>query len=37
MEILQKLFDFANAPKEFLAWGEFSHLGQFHNFSHDQG
>lgn len=37
VESLQKLFDFANAPNEFLAWGEFSNLGQFHNFGRDEG
>lgn len=37
VESLQQLFDFANAPNEFLAWGEFSNLGQFHNFGRDEG
>lgn len=37
VESLRKLFDFANAPNEFLAWGEFSNLGQFHNFGRDEG
>ena len=31
-EILENIYSFANAPNQFLAWGEFSNLGQFHNF-----
>ena len=34
---LQRLYDFANAPNEFLAWGEFSNLEEFHNFGRDEG
>ncbi len=37
VESLQRLFDFANAPNEFLAWGEFSNLDEFHNFGRDEG
>lgn len=37
VESLQQLFDFANAPNEFLAWGEFSNLEDFHNFGRDEG
>jgi rubrerythrin len=29
---LESLYDFANAPNHYLAWGEFSNLGDFHNF-----
>ena len=31
-EILENIYAFANAPNQFLAWREFSNLGQFHNF-----
>jgi len=31
-EILQNIYCFVNAPNQFLAWGEFSNLGEFHNF-----
>lgn len=37
LESLHDLFDFINAPNEFLAWGEFSNLGEFHNFGRDEG
>lgn len=37
VESLQRLYDFANAPNEFLAWGEFSNLEEFHNFGRDEG
>lgn len=37
VEELQNLYDFANAPNHFLAWGEFSNLGEFHNFGRDLG
>jgi rubrerythrin len=37
LESLQRLFDFVNAPNEFLAWGEFSNLNEFHNFGRDEG
>jgi len=30
--ILQNVFDFVNAPNQFLAWGEFSNLDEFRNF-----
>jgi hypothetical protein len=29
---LENLYDFANAPNHYLAWGEFSNLGEFNNF-----
>lgn len=32
---LESLYDFANAPNHYLAWGEFSNLGEFHNFGRD--
>lgn len=32
---LENLYDFANAPNHYLAWGEFSNLGDFHNFGRD--
>lgn len=34
---LENLYDFANVPNNFLAWGEFSNLGEFHNFGRDVG
>ncbi|TLM67853.1 MAG: hypothetical protein FDZ69_03385 [Deltaproteobacteria bacterium] len=32
---LESLYDFTNVPNSFLAWGEFSNLGEFHNFGRD--
>jgi rubrerythrin len=32
---LESLYDFANAPNHYLAWGEFSNLEEFHNFGRD--
>ena len=32
LQELQELYDFASTPNRFLAWGEFSNLGEFHNF-----
>jgi len=37
LESLRQLYDFVNAPNEYLAWGEFSNLGEFHNFGRDEG
>jgi rubrerythrin len=34
-EILQNIYDFANAPSQYLAWGEFSNVGEFHQFGRD--
>ncbi len=31
-EEMETLFDFVNAPNEFLAWAEFSNIDEFHNF-----
>ena len=36
-EDLRTTLDFINAPNEFLAWGEFSNLDEFHNFGRDVG
>ncbi len=33
--ILQNIHDFVNAPNEYLAWGEFSNLDEFHQFGRD--
>lgn len=33
--ILESVYDFVNAPNEFLAWGEFSNLDEFRNFGRD--
>lgn len=35
VEELESLYDFANAPNHYLAWGEFSNLGDFHNYGRD--
>jgi rubrerythrin len=35
MEEVETLYEFANAPNNYLAWGEFSNLGEFHNFGRD--
>jgi rubrerythrin len=35
LEEVETLYDFANAPNNYLAWGEFSNLGEFHNFGRD--
>ncbi|MBI5743626.1 MAG: ferritin family protein [Elusimicrobia bacterium] len=34
-EILQNIYDFVNAPNQYLAWGEFSNLGEFRQFGRD--
>jgi len=33
--ILQNIFEFINAPNQYLAWGEFSNLDEFKNFGRD--
>ncbi|MBD1399910.1 ferritin-like domain-containing protein [Pelovirga terrestris] len=33
--IIENLYDFVNAPNEYLAWGEFSNLEEFRNFGRD--
>jgi len=33
--ILQNIYDFVNAPNQFLAWGEFSNLDEFRNFGRE--
>lgn len=35
LDEIEHRFDFANAPNAYLAWGEFSNLGEFHNFGRD--
>lgn len=35
--IIENLYDFINAPNEYLAWGEFSNLEAFRNFGRDAG
>lgn len=30
--ILENIYDFVNAPNQYLAWGEFSNLGEFRQF-----
>jgi rubrerythrin len=35
VEELESLYDFANAPNHYLAWGEFSNLGDYQNFGRD--
>jgi len=34
-EIVQNIYDFVNAPNQYLAWGEFSNLEEFHQFGRD--
>lgn len=36
LDSLRKTYDFVNAPNEYLAWGEFSNQGEFHNFGRDE-
>lgn len=33
--ILQNVYDFVNAPNQYLAWGEFSNIDQFRQFGRD--
>jgi rubrerythrin len=33
--ILQNILDFVNAPNQYLAWGEFSNIGEFRQFGRD--
>jgi len=33
--ILESVYDFVNAPNQFLAWGEFSNIDEFRNFGRD--
>jgi rubrerythrin len=33
--ILENIFQFVNAPNQYLAWGEFSNLGEFRQFGRD--
>lgn len=33
--ILDNIYEFVNAPNEYLAWGEFSNLDEFHQFGRD--
>ena len=33
--ILENIYHFVNAPSQYLAWGEFSNLGEFHQFGRD--
>jgi len=35
VEELESLYDFTNAPNHYLAWGEFSNLGDYQNFGRD--
>lgn len=35
-DAIEKVMDFVNAPNEYLEWGEFSNLGEFHNFGRDE-
>ncbi|MEZ4600396.1 MAG: ferritin family protein [Syntrophotaleaceae bacterium] len=34
---LRQIYDFINAPNQYLAWGEFSNLEEFHQFGRDIG
>jgi rubrerythrin len=33
--VVENIFQFVNAPNQYLAWGEFSNLDEFHNFGRD--
>jgi len=33
--ILENVYNFVNAPNEYLEWGEFSNLGEFRQFGRD--
>lgn len=33
--IVRNIYDFVNAPNQYLAWGEFSNLGEFRQFGRD--
>ncbi len=35
--IIENLYDFVNAPNDYLEWAEFSNLEEFHNFGRDTG
>jgi hypothetical protein len=32
---VQNIYDFVNAPTQYLAWGEFSNLDEFRQFGRD--
>jgi len=34
-DILENVYHFINAPNQYLAWGEFSNLDEFHQFGRD--
>lgn len=34
-QIIQNVYDFVNAPNQYLAWGEFSNIEEFHQFGRD--
>lgn len=34
-QVLENVYDFVNAPNQYLAWGEFSNLDEFRNFGRD--
>jgi len=33
--VLENIYHFVNAPNQYLAWGEFSNLGEFRQFGRD--
>jgi rubrerythrin len=35
LDRFRDLYDFINAPNQYLAWGEFSNLQEFHQFGRD--
>jgi len=35
LEEIEKVYNFVNAPNEYLGWGEFSNIDEFHNFGRD--
>lgn len=35
LEAIEQLYAYTSAPQQYLAWGEFSNLSEFHNFGRD--
>jgi hypothetical protein len=35
VEDFQSVYDFINAPNQYLAWGEFNNIDEFHQFGRD--
>jgi len=35
LQEIENLYDFVNAPNQYMVWGEFSNVGEYHNFGRD--